>query len=642
MNNVFPNAEDFSIAIAREWAAREDLHKQGKTGLSSPYLTCVRNDIVKEKRTWLTNLQIEHHVTYSSTSRDRTCFLLYATWSQVTAMESDQTTNTIVPVPHELKFDSSIAATLHWLHSSANGKIISAANNLDRTKSATSSLPCPIFSRAATLAALEHTDTSVRADASDSNYETGDCHPMIHALADDRDVELSVIFRSDMSFAQIHDEVKLWTIALGLETTNIGPADEHTATVIRSTTPSNSNHNIDLRSQNSAIRPPSDVRAYPSPKDRSDFQNRYKFSEDADGGSSSPFSRSRNFRKSRISQRTANSRLMVVPHYVHYDLRHENFDLSSNWENKKDLRAFHNSQERKRDNLQAMWSAIQSDIDELQSRLDIEIQTECKWDQLFEFVRFRKRSVSLTLPKGSLSGSQSAGCFALLASTIASSHQVVRLATSLPINLGNDFARATTQSGTMTNQRAVDEPMSVLGLNGTGEVIGISDSGLDELSCFFYDYEKGNIVKRDSRSTFEQDPYFDLSRRKVVQYVAYTSSGSGGDWDSGHGSHTSGTLAGECYDTKSSMTSYNGMAAGAKLAFFDIGQREVGKLDVPFDMAIIFRPAYAAGSRLHSNSWGGGYWYDSYCLEVDEFLFENDDFMAVFAAGNDGRCRLTS
>ena len=40
--------------------------------------------------------------------------------------------------------------------------------------------------------------------------------------------------------------------------------------------------------------------------------------------------------------------------------------------------------------------------------------------------------------------------------------------------------------------------------------------------------------------------------------------------------------------------------------------------------------------RLHSNSWGGGYWYDSFCLEVDEYLYDNEDFLILFAAGNNG------
>lgn len=42
-------------------------------------------------------------------------------------------------------------------------------------------------------------------------------------------------------------------------------------------------------------------------------------------------------------------------------------------------------------------------------------------------------------------------------------------------------------------------------------------------------------------------------------------------------------------------------------------------------------------NRIHSDSWGGGFWYDSYCLEVDQYLSDHDDFLIVFAAGNNGQ-----
>jgi hypothetical protein len=33
---------------------------------------------------------------------------------------------------------------------------------------------------------------------------------------------------------------------------------------------------------------------------------------------------------------------------------------------------------------------------------------------------------------------------------------------------------------------------------------------------------------------------------------------------------------------------------------------------------------------------GGGYFYDGYCIETDRYLYEHDDFLVLFAAGNDG------
>lgn len=60
---------------------------------------------------------------------------------------------------------------------------------------------------------------------------------------------------------------------------------------------------------------------------------------------------------------------------------------------------------------------------------------------------------------------------------------------------------------------------------------------------------------------------------------------------------------------------------------------------MPDDLRELFVPSYLAGARIHSDSWGGGYWYDSYALEVDSYVYENDDFLAFFAGGNDGQER---
>lgn len=69
------------------------------------------------------------------------------------------------------------------------------------------------------------------------------------------------------------------------------------------------------------------------------------------------------------------------------------------------------------------------------------------------------------------------------------------------------------------------------------------------------------------------------------------------------------------------LTSNNGMAYNAKLAFFDIGNG--GEyLDVPPDLSTVFTPAYSAGARIHSNSWGTG--YNGYLEEdsqIDQFTY---------------------
>ena len=60
----------------------------------------------------------------------------------------------------------------------------------------------------------------------------------------------------------------------------------------------------------------------------------------------------------------------------------------------------------------------------------------------------------------------------------------------------------------------------------------------------------------------------------------------------------------------------------------------------------IFADAYAAGARIHSNSWGCGREaedavtkcnvYDSMAADTDRFVWDHEDFVVLFAAGNDG------
>ena len=223
----------------------------------------------------------------------------------------------------------------------------------------------------------------------------------------------------------------------------------------------------------------------------------------------------------------------------------------------------------------------------------------------------------------------SGACFAELLSLLLSDAAVTRVAVSRPIRTLNNLARQISLSGSLSGSTS---PI-FSNLNGSGVIIGVSDTGIDENSCYFRDMEHGKVP----RAGYE-DTVFDLKYRKVIQYVNF--SGSGGDYASGHGSHVSGTLAGYCqYDSNNDAKNlYKGIASAAKLAFFDIGT-DTGEqtLTIPTDLGVgIFGSAYKAGARIHSNSWGGGYAFDSTCIDTDQFMYENQDFLILFAAGNSG------
>ncbi|CAE7666512.1 tagD, partial [Symbiodinium microadriaticum] len=87
---------------------------------------------------------------------------------------------------------------------------------------------------------------------------------------------------------------------------------------------------------------------------------------------------------------------------------------------------------------------------------------------------------------------------------------------------------------------------------------------------------------------------------------------------------------------------YNGLAYNAKLTMFDVEINN--KMFVPSLYHVALPPAYAAGARVHSNSWGcrGVTTYTSKALEVDEFMYDYPDFLFVVAAGNDGALGMDS
>jgi hypothetical protein len=205
---------------------------------------------------------------------------------------------------------------------------------------------------------------------------------------------------------------------------------------------------------------------------------------------------------------------------------------------------------------------------------------------------------------------------------------VQKIAFSSPVRLLNNLGREITQSGATGG---AGEILTAAGLTGAGIVLGVSDTGVDENSCFFRDPVLGKVP----RSADLTKPHTDNRYRKVIQYVNF--SGSGGDYNSGHGSHVSATLAGNCVSCDANTAQYNGMASAAKLAVFDIGVDDAQQdLVLPEDMGFVFGAAQSAGARVHSNSWGGDIFYDSLSLETDEFLYRNKNFLVFFAAGNSG------
>lgn len=104
-------------------------------------------------------------------------------------------------------------------------------------------------------------------------------------------------------------------------------------------------------------------------------------------------------------------------------------------------------------------------------------------------------------------------CFAGLLALIVTHKSVLDIRLRAGKFTHNNFIKGIIQ----TDVREDDTyPYTEAGLNGTGQIIGVGDTGVDEYSCFFTNGD-GTLVTRSSYD----NPTWDLTRRKVVQYIDY-------------------------------------------------------------------------------------------------------------------------
>jgi subtilisin family serine protease len=135
-------------------------------------------------------------------------------------------------------------------------------------------------------------------------------------------------------------------------------------------------------------------------------------------------------------------------------------------------------------------------------------------------------------------------------------------------------------------------PFYSVGLDGTDQVVAVSDTGLDTDNCYMWD--NTTEVPRDDSG------HFNSNARKVIQYYAHLDAK---DLYNGHGTHVAGSIAGRraTDGLHESNGTADGIAKAAKLAMFDIGTDRGLRLPSTYTL---LKPGYNAGARIHSASWG--------------------------------------
>ena len=194
--------------------------------------------------------------------------------------------------------------------------------------------------------------------------------------------------------------------------------------------------------------------------------------------------------------------------------------------------------------------------------------------------------------------------------SLASDHRVTRVDPGPVLSIQNSNA-------TLISGANFARTMSGANLTGFGEVIGISDTGLDT--------DHGDF---DGRL---RSPVFNL----------FGPDNSGADSNSGHGTHVTSTLLGD----GSGDSNSTGIVPQATFNFYQLEVDSSGILARWGSLYEMFEHSLMNDANIHTNSWGseslvGDYTSDS--RSIDWFTNDYPEFLVIFSVGDMGVSGVTS
>ncbi|MCF6319047.1 MAG: S8 family serine peptidase, partial [Proteobacteria bacterium] len=225
-----------------------------------------------------------------------------------------------------------------------------------------------------------------------------------------------------------------------------------------------------------------------------------------------------------------------------------------------------------------------------------------------------------------------------------------------PQQFFNTEAVSATQATSFSGGSAGDDnyipavtPIWDQGIYGTGQIVGIADSGLDRNEDWFVHLDKGLGVVTAITDAQDVNPPLIGTLFPNNKVIAYWTMPGAAAYDNGtfHGTHVTGSVAGDREDSigagpagsVSSPASHgydndDGMAPNAQILFNDIGSNAglTGTGSTP-----MWQQAFAGGAAIHSNSYGAPTFgeYVGLDLRADQALRGLEDMIILFAAGND-------
>lgn len=243
-----------------------------------------------------------------------------------------------------------------------------------------------------------------------------------------------------------------------------------------------------------------------------------------------------------------------------------------------------------------MWGDL---LDEYQTSCDETYKTRLTW-KIYRSTQPERSASQMQLVYNNTGQSDTdASCALILLLGISANPDVCSVDVRRGVEPSNRIASFMVESEIQDKY-----PFRARGINGTGETVAVSDTGVDSNNCYFYDPENPQPVGFT----------FDASARKIDQYVPFVDTG---DYVYGHGTHVAGTIAGKRWDGEGAA---DGIAPGATLAVADIGNGN-GDLLPPNDKTLL--STGFPNAQIHSASWGSEFnFYTSRARNFDQFMFE--------------------
>ena len=200
------------------------------------------------------------------------------------------------------------------------------------------------------------------------------------------------------------------------------------------------------------------------------------------------------------------------------------------------------------------------------------------------------------------------------------------------------FARNTQSASIHQNGGLSEKPAWDLGLNASGVVVGVADSGLDaDHSCFRNATAVTQLGSEGENGSDAEAPAGLYHRKLLLLNETIDSGDTQGHSDYRHGTHVAGTLSCfDIYDYRNGTlpTTGSSLAHGSSLIFQDIVSSE-GWV-VP-DVDLLLHEAAINGAVIHSDSWGdNSAEYTARSADFDAWGREFPWSLAFVAPGNNG------